>query len=215
MQPLFAPARPPAGYPATGAGVLAYFGDVLQQPGRVAAGWWAQSRPRYRQPVVVLLLLVGLTTLVLALLQAYHPAWAIIRQTTPLSPAQLAGLKGQRGYWGVFSNLRQLVLLPAYALPTWLVYRRQGLRYPAALMVHVLWNTAFNCYTLILFGFMAGRVLSICVRGSALGLVLLVVYHVAIGRTALDLRGYMAVVKALLVLGVVAGELRLLALFGL
>ena len=196
-------------------GLFPYLSAVLQRPGRVAAQWWAGGRPHYFGPVLTLVLLVALATLVLGLLQAHHPAWAIARQASPLTLAQVALLGGRTSYWGLYHNLRQLLLLPFYALPTWLVYRRQSVRYPDALFMHVLWNTAYTIYSLLLFGMMAGQIVRITTTGNGIALLLMLIYLTAIGRTALDLRWAMAGAKAVLVGVLVMGLLKLLACMGL
>lgn len=197
-----------------GTGFFSYLSAVLQQPGRVAARHWAGPGRRYRGPALVLGLGVGVATLVLGLLQAHHPAWAVLHQAAPFSPGQLAALGQRTHYWGRYTNLRQLALLPVYALPTWLVYRRQGVRYADAVFVHVLWDTAYNVYSLVLFGLMAASLVRITTLGSGLVLLLMLGYHLAIGHTALDLRWPVAVAKALLTLGLVVGLLRLLGTVG-
>lgn len=193
--------------------VLNYLSAVLQRPGGLAATYFT-GRQRIK-PWLVLLGLVTFTTLGLMELQAYHPAWASIRQAVPSSPAQTAQWPLDPHYWGVYFNLRQLVLLPLYALPTWLVYRQQGVRYVNALLMHVFWNTAFNLYALLLFGLMASQVVRITTRGGGLAFVLMLVYLVAIGRTALDLRWTVAGGKALLTGLLIVGLLRLLGCVGL
>ena len=196
-------------------GPLAYLAAVLQQPGRVAANYWAgrsQWRPR---PVLVLVVLVALTTITLLLLQRYHPVWSILRQQTPLTPGQVAQLGGRVRFWGVFSNLRQLLLLPLYALPTWLLYRREGAGYADALFMHVLWNTAYNLYSLVLFALMAVQLQPVTQLGQPLQVLLPPVYLLAVGYQGLSLSWPMAIAKALLTVISMGLVLRLLDFVGL
>jgi hypothetical protein len=192
---------------------LRHLSNVLERPGQVAATCFA--RRQLMPPVLFLLALVALATLGLMGLQANHPAWSIIRQTSPLIPAQMAQLAGKTGYWGVYHNARQLLLIPLFALPTWLVYRRQGIRYANAVLMHVLWNTAHALYSLLIFGMVAAHILPITTRGNGLAFLLMIVCLTAIGRTALDLQWIMAVAKALATGLLVGLILRLLASLGL
>ncbi|MBO2009025.1 hypothetical protein [Hymenobacter negativus] len=193
--------------------LISYLSAVLQRPGELATQWWAQRR-RYLLAAVVLGCLVGLATAAMALLQAYHPAWALVRQPR-LSATQLAALHGHRSYWGTYHNLRQLALLPLFALPTWAVYRRQGVRYADALFMQMLWNTAYTLLALGLVGLMALQVVPITFTGNGLALLLLLGYLVAIGHTTLDLRWSVAALKAVFTLGLVVACLRLLTCWGL
>ena len=196
-------------------GPLAYLAAVLQVPGRLAANHWA-GRSQWRlRPVLMLVLLVVLATATLLLLQRYHPAWGIVRQQGPLTPAQVAQFGGRGRFWGVFSNLRQLLLLPLYALPTWLLYRRQGASYADALFMHILWNTAYNLYSLVLFALMAAQLEPITRLGQPLQLLLPPVYFVAVGYRGLSLSWPVATAKALLTLAGMGLVLRMLGFVGL
>jgi hypothetical protein len=173
-----------------------YVSAVLQRPGRVAESYFTNHRQRIN-PALVLLALVGLATFGMMSLQAYHPAWAIIRQSGPLKIEQLTQLSSRIGYGTIYPNIRHLLLIPLYALPTWLVYRDQRVRYRDAMLMHVLWNTAHTVYSLLLFGAMAIRRVPTISKSNGLALVLMVIYLIAVGRTALDLRWAMAVAKAI------------------
>ena len=192
----------------------AYLDAVLRRPGQLVRAYLDNRRSLLCWAGPLLAVTLVLATSTLWLLQHNHNTWATIRGDSPIMPSLRAELGPRIHYWGIYSNLRQVALLPLYALPTWLVFRRQGIGYVGALLMQVLWNTAFNIYSLGFFGLIAGKVLHLSTVGTGFGLLLQLIYLASIGYEALDLRRGIAAGKALLTAGLVLVILRLLSCFG-
>ena len=185
--------------------IIGFVPQILLRPGYVVADYLAGRRKRYFNPFQFLLLVVGLAAAAALLLNYYDGTGAEMRQRfTGRMPAEnLERMVAYFHYVGKYYNIWWLLLLlPTYALLTWLVYRNQGWNYAEAFFVHVIIGSVFHLLlAVVLLGLWAlhTRALASSNIASSLQVAIITIYLVLVGRQALGLAWGGAVWRSLLV----------------
>ncbi|MBC6697932.1 DUF3667 domain-containing protein [Hymenobacter puniceus] len=192
----------------TDTSIIGYAPQIVLQPGRVVADYLAGRRKRYFNPFQFLLLVVGLAAAAALLLHYYEDTGAEIQQryASRIPAAYVARMGEYFHYVGKYYNLWWLLLmLPTYALITWLVYRRQGLNYAESFFVHVVVGSVFHllvaCVMLVLWALHIRAVASSNIA-SSMQVGTITLYLILIGRQAFQLTWAGAIWRALLVVAI-------------
>ncbi|WP_400191861.1 DUF3667 domain-containing protein [Hymenobacter sp. B81] len=170
--------------------IFGYAAQVLLHPGRVVADYLAGRRKRYFNPFQFLLIAVGLVTTLNLLLKFFEGTAAGVQRgfRGRMPAANLERVGEYFHYVGKYYNLWWLLLLlPLFALVTWLVYHRR-LNYAEAFFVHVVTGSAFHLWYLAgVFPLLWLTHGNPGIYASSFQNLMLLVYLVLVGRQGLQL----------------------------
>ncbi|WP_345221019.1 DUF3667 domain-containing protein [Hymenobacter koreensis] len=185
--------------------IFAYARQVLLHPGRVVSDYLAGRRKRYFNPFQFLLLMAGFVTTLNLVLKYYEGTAASIQAQFRgyFSNEQVERVGQYFEHVGKYYNLWWLLLLlPLFALITWLVYYKR-LNYAEAFFVQVVTGAAFHLWFLVaLFPMLWLTNGKPGTYSSILQSVLLLIYLVLVGRRGLGLTWGGAVWRAAAVVGI-------------
>ncbi len=132
----------------TDKGIFSLIPAVLFRPGIVALDYVEGKRKRYFSIFQYLIIVVGITTFVMAKTEMMESITEALRDAEE-SARMKAVMAKVMGFMREYLNLVMFALIPVYAFFSWLFFKKKGYNYAENIVLHVAIQAQINTISLI------------------------------------------------------------------